>query len=40
MNTVKTHTRNIYAKLGVNSRQAGVRQANALGLIDTADSPG
>jgi ATP/maltotriose-dependent transcriptional regulator MalT len=40
INTVKTHTRRIYAKLGVNSRQAAVRQANTLGLIETDDSPG
>jgi len=40
MNTVKTHTRSIYGKLGVNSREAAVRRANALGLIETSDSPG
>ena len=40
MNTVKTHTRSIYGKLGVNSREAAVHRANALGLIETADSPG
>jgi len=33
MNTVKTHARNIYGKLGVSSREDAVRQANALGLI-------
>jgi LuxR family maltose regulon positive regulatory protein len=33
MNTVKTHARNIYGKLGVSSRKDAVRSANALGLI-------
>jgi len=40
MNTVKTHTRSIYAKLGVNSREAAVRRASAVGLIEIGDSPG
>jgi LuxR family maltose regulon positive regulatory protein len=31
--TVRTHTRNIYAKLGVNSRRAAVRRADELGLL-------
>jgi ATP/maltotriose-dependent transcriptional regulator MalT len=37
---VKTHTRRINAKRADNSRQAAVRRANTLGLIETADSPG
>ena len=31
--TVRTHTRNIYAKLGVNSRRAAVRRAAELALL-------
>jgi LuxR family maltose regulon positive regulatory protein len=31
--TVRTHTHNIYAKLGVNSRRAAVRRAAELGLL-------
>jgi LuxR family maltose regulon positive regulatory protein len=34
--TVRTHTRNIYAKLGVNSRRAAVRRAAELGLLSTS----
>jgi LuxR family maltose regulon positive regulatory protein len=33
LNTLRTHTRNIYLKLGVSSRRAAVRQARALDLI-------
>ncbi len=31
--TVRTHTRNVYSKLGVNSRRAAVRRAAELGLL-------
>jgi LuxR family maltose regulon positive regulatory protein len=33
LNTLRTHTKNIYAKLGVSSRRAAVRQARDLDLI-------
>lgn len=40
VNTVKTHTRSLYQKLGVTSREAAVRKASTLGLFESADSPG
>ena len=33
LNTLRTHTRNIYAKLGVSSRRAAVRRAQELDLL-------
>ena len=33
LNTMRTHTKNIYAKLAVNSRRAAVRRAAELGLL-------
>ena len=38
-NTVRTHTRAIYRKLGVNSRADAVARATVLGLLDEAQSP-
>ena len=36
LNTVRTHTKNIYAKLGVNSRRAAVTRARELDLLSRA----
>jgi LuxR family maltose regulon positive regulatory protein len=36
LNTVRTHTRNVYAKLGVNGRRAAVRRATELDLLTRA----
>ena len=36
LNTIRTHTKNIYAKLGVSSRRAAVRRAAELGLLARA----
>ena len=36
LNTVRTHTKSIYAKLGVTSRGAAVRRATELGLLPRA----
>jgi LuxR family transcriptional regulator, maltose regulon positive regulatory protein len=43
LNTVKTHTRNLYAKLRVRSREQAVVRARELGLLrrpDTLQSQG
>ncbi len=33
LNTLRTHTKSIYSKLGVNNRRAAVRRAEELGLL-------
>jgi LuxR family maltose regulon positive regulatory protein len=33
LNTLRTHTKSIYAKLGVNSRRAAIRRADELALL-------
>jgi LuxR family maltose regulon positive regulatory protein len=33
LNTVRTHTKHIYTKLGVNNRRAAVRRAEQLNLL-------
>jgi LuxR family transcriptional regulator, maltose regulon positive regulatory protein len=37
LNTVKTHTRRLYRKLGASSREEAVARAEALGLLDEPD---
>jgi LuxR family maltose regulon positive regulatory protein len=37
LNTVRTHTKNIYAKLGVNNRRGAIRRAAELGLSRTGE---
>ena len=36
LNTVRTHTKNLYAKLGVTNRRAAVRRAEELHLLQGA----
>jgi LuxR family transcriptional regulator, maltose regulon positive regulatory protein len=40
VNTVKTHTRELYRKLGAASRADAVARAEALGLLELTQSPG
>jgi LuxR family transcriptional regulator, maltose regulon positive regulatory protein len=39
VNTVNTHVRNIYSKLGARDRSSAVRRARELGLLSTGRSP-
>ena len=40
LNTVKTHTRELYRKLGASSQADAVTRAQALGLVEQRESPG
>ena len=40
LNTVKTHTRELYRKLGATSHTEAVARAEALGLLEPSESPG
>ncbi len=40
LNTVKSHTRELYRKLGATSRTEAVARAEALGLLEPSHSPG
>ena len=40
LNTVKTHTRELYRKLGATSAADAVARAEALGLLERTESPG
>jgi LuxR family maltose regulon positive regulatory protein len=39
LSTMRTHTRNIYSKLGATSRRAAVRRAQELGLLSRTREP-
>ena len=38
LNTVRTHTKNLYAKLGVTNRRSAITRAHALNLLGRADT--
>jgi LuxR family maltose regulon positive regulatory protein len=38
LSTIRSHTKNIYAKLGVNSRRAAIRRGEELDLVSRVDS--
>ena len=38
-NTIRSHSRTIYRKLGVNSRAEAVARADALRLVEGSESP-
>ena len=40
LNTVKSHTRELYRKLGATSRADAVARGEALGLLERVESPG
>ena len=40
LNTVKTHTRELYRKLGATSRADAIARAEMLGLLERTQSPG
>ena len=40
LNTVKTHNRELYRKLGATSRAEAVARGEALGLLERTESPG
>ena len=39
LNTVRTHTKHIYTKLGVNNRRSAITRAHQLGLLSRATKP-
>ena len=39
LNTMRTHTKNIYGKLGVNNRRVAVRRAEELELLSRTRRP-